>query len=81
MFKLVGNEVFDITGEDNQVLAKCEILINASTGFTYEYSLFVDGKQLKKFKEKQSKVMRTWIFDINDHKWRVTLGLNSFHLF
>ena len=75
MFKLVGTEVFEIRGEDDQVLAKCEILINASTGFTYEYSLFVNGKQLKKFKEKQSKIMRTWIVELGDQMWRITLGL------
>ena len=75
MFKLVGSEIFEILGEDNQVYAKCEILINASTGFTYEYSLFVNGKQLKKFKEKQSKVMRTWILEHNENMWRITLGL------
>ena len=75
MFKLVGSELFEITGDDNQVYAKCEIVINASTGFTYEYSLFVNGKQLKKFKEKQSKVMRTWLLELNGHMWRITLGL------
>ncbi|XP_054162280.1 fas apoptotic inhibitory molecule 1-like [Oppia nitens] len=73
MFKLVGSELFDIKGDDHQVLAKCEILINASTGFTYEYSLFVNGKQLKKFKEIQSKVMCIWIVEVNNTMFRVAL--------
>ncbi|CAG2115272.1 unnamed protein product [Medioppia subpectinata] len=73
MFKLVGSEAFEIKGEEGQVYAKCEILINASTGFTYEYSMVVNGKQLKKFKEKQSKVMSTWIVEIGDQMWRIAL--------
>lgn len=77
MFKLVGTEVFEIRGDDDQVYAKCEILINASTGFTYEYSLFVNGKQLKKFKEKQSKIMRTWVVELDQQMWRITLGQNQ----
>ena len=77
MFKLVGSELFEISGDDEQVHAKCEILINASTGFTYEYSLFVNGKQLKKFKEKQSKIMRTWVVELNQQMWRITLGSYS----
>ncbi|CAG2171708.1 unnamed protein product [Oppiella nova] len=73
MFKLVGSELFEIKGEDGQVLAKCEITINASTGFTYEYSLLVNGKQLKKFREKQSKAMSTWVVDMDDKMWRIAL--------
>jgi hypothetical protein len=86
MFKLVGNEIFEIKGDDssgkeNEVYAKCEILINASSGFTYEYSLFVNGKQLKKFREKQSKIMRTWLFELKGKEWRVALGLQHIHKF
>lgn len=79
MFKLVGSEVFEIKGHDefgneNDIKAKCEIIINAATGFTYEYSLLVNGKHLKKFREKQSKIMRTWLFEVMEQRFRVTLG-------
>lgn len=73
MFKLVGNEIFEI-GEPERK-AKCEILINASSGFTYEYSIMVNGKQLKKFREKQSKVMKTWFLELpGGEQVRVALG-------
>lgn len=75
MFKLVGSEHFEIKGPDGEVYAKCEILINACLGFTYEYILYVNGKQFKTFKEKQSKIMRAWHFNLNEGgEYRVVLG-------
>lgn len=70
MFKLVGTESFEIGGQ-----AKCEIVINATCGFAYEYTLLVNGKQLTKFKEKQTKIMKTWLFQIDDKPFRVVLGM------
>jgi len=70
MFKLVGSEVFFL--QDGQ--AKFEILIGAANGFAYEYTLLVNGKQLTKFKEKQTKIMKTWMFQIDDQPFRVVLG-------
>lgn len=68
MFKLVGSEPFEIKNPDgDQVLAKCEIVINACLGFTYEYILYVNGKQFKTFREKQSKIMRSWHFNLNNN--------------
>lgn len=75
MFKLVGNEVFEIGG-----YAKCEIIISASFGFSYEYSLLVNGKQLTKFKEKQTKVMKTWLFNFHGLDYRIVLGIFDFFL-
>lgn len=72
MFKLVGSEGFEIGKADAK--ARCEIEINASSGFSYEYALLVNGKQLKKFCEKQSKVMRTWMCPIDDEKVKIALG-------
>lgn len=67
MFKLVGSEPFEIKNPDSdEVYAKCEIVINACLGFTYEYILYVNGKQFKTFREKQSKIMRAWHFDLNN---------------
>ena len=74
MFKLVGTEQFEIKSDTGDIFAKCEIFINACTGFTYEYILYVNGKQFKTFREKQSKIMRAWHFELNEKKWRVVLG-------
>lgn len=60
MFKLVGSEFVEI-GPDPK--AKVEIIINAGNGFTYEYSILVNGKALQKFKQLQNKIMKTWLYD------------------
>lgn len=57
-FKLVGRESFTLP--DGKT--RCDIYIQASNGFAYEYTLVVDGKSLKTFKEQQSKVTKTWTF-------------------
>lgn len=72
-FKLVGNETFVLP--DGKT--RCDILIQASNGFNYEYTLLVDGKLLKKFKEKLSKVTKTWNFTRNSQSLRVVLGKNN----
>lgn len=74
MFKLVGCEEFQIKGPNDDIYAKCEIVINACAGFTYEYILYVNGKQFKTFREKQTKIMRSWHFEVNDKEWRIILG-------
>lgn len=74
MFKLVGNEPFQIKGLHGDTFAKCEIVINACSGFTYEYVLYVNGKQFKTFRDKQSRIMRTWHFDMQGKEWRIVLG-------
>lgn len=75
MFKLVGNESFEIKNENGDTFAKCEIAINACSGFTYEYILYVNGKQFKTFRDKQSKIMRTWHQEIGGKEWRIVLGM------
>jgi len=69
-FKLVGSESFLLP--DSRT--KCEISIRASNGFNYDYTLLVNGKQLKKFKENQSKVTKTWVFNRDSNTFRVVLG-------
>lgn len=68
MFKLVGREVFQL-GKAN-----CIITIEAVSGFSYEYSLEVNGKSLQKFSENQSKIMKTWVASIGGEMTRVVLG-------
>lgn len=71
MFKLVGTEVFKI-GKHN-----CVITIESASGFTYEYTLEVDGKSYQKFCENQSKVLQAWTFIIHDVQYRVALEKNT----
>ena len=52
MFKLVGKETFSL-GQSN---ANCVIKIDPVGGFSYQYSLEVNGKPYKTFVEQQSKV-------------------------
>ncbi|ESO96440.1 hypothetical protein LOTGIDRAFT_115761 [Lottia gigantea] len=67
LFKLVGKEHFNI-GK-----AKLVISIDAVTGFAYEYTLEVNGKPLEKFKENQSKIMKSWVLTISGNPIRVVL--------
>jgi len=68
MFKLVGREHFSLHK------AKCCITIDAVSGFAYEYTLEVNGKNLQKFSENQSKVMKTWVTVIGGIDTRIVLG-------
>ncbi|XP_063610077.1 fas apoptotic inhibitory molecule 1-like, partial [Penaeus indicus] len=67
MFKLVGSEVFQI-GD-----TKCVIKIEPVGGFSYEYSLEVNGKSYKKFTENQSKILKTWLLPLEGSYMRVVL--------
>lgn len=74
LFKLVGHENFKI-GNNN-----CSIIIYPAKGLSFEYTLVVNGKQYKKFKENQSKILKTWTVDIDDQPTRVVLGNHSLYL-
>ena len=71
MFKLVGTENFSIGKH------KCLITIESASGFTYEYTLQVDGKSYEKFCENQSKVLQAWTFIIHDVQYRIALEKNT----
>ena len=74
MFKLVGRQAFSIGKH------KCEINIDSSSGFSYDYLLEVDGKSYQKFTENQSKILQSWVFTIADTPYRVTLEKNTMDL-
>ena len=71
MFKLVGREPFEI----GKTKAKGIINVEAISGFAYEYSLEVNGKPLKKFRENQSKIMKSWVLTLENVETRVVLGM------
>lgn len=68
MFKLVGRELFSV-GE-----SKAVINIEAVGGFSYEYSLNVDGKSLDKFIQNRAKTTQTWILKVDGLDYRLVLG-------
>lgn len=74
MFKLVGQEFFNI-GKN-----KCCITIDSSSGFSYEYSLEVNGKSYEKFCENQSKILQSWTFVAGDTQYRIVLEKNTMDL-
>ncbi|XP_069120710.1 fas apoptotic inhibitory molecule 1-like [Argopecten irradians] len=67
MFKLVGRETFQV-GK-----TKCTISIEAVSGFAYEYTLEVNGKPLKKFKENQGKIQQSWHVVVDGEIKRICL--------
>lgn len=71
MFRLVGFEHFNI-GK-----AKCSIQIHPIGGFSYEYSLDINGKSYKKFVENQNKIMKCWCLTFGDKDFRIILEKDS----
>ncbi|XP_026464530.1 fas apoptotic inhibitory molecule 1 [Ctenocephalides felis] len=54
MFKLVGDECFDLGN------TRCIITVDPLPGFRYSYTLLVDGEPFKQFADAQSRVLCTW---------------------
>lgn len=67
MFKLVGDQPFKI-GE-----TPCAVRIEPVSGFSYQYSLYVDGRPLEEFTQKRATRVCTW--NIGDTH-RIVLGNN-----
>jgi len=70
LFKLVGTETFPV-GNTN---TKATIHIEAVTGFSYEYTLEINGKSLKTFLDNRSKISKTWVLKLDDADYRIVLG-------
>ena len=68
LFSLVGVEKFKISGRSAQI----NIVAN---GWTFEYTLEIGGKSLKKFSEAERKNTRTWLPTVNGQPHRVVLGM------
>ncbi|XDV36107.1 hypothetical protein PO909_005952 [Leuciscus waleckii] len=69
LFKLVGKETFPVGNTDT----KATILIEAVTGFSYEYTLEINGKSLKTFLDNRSKISKTWALKLDDADYRIVL--------
>lgn len=70
MFKLVGKETFTVGGADT----KATIVIEAISGFAYEYTLEVGGKSLQKFIDSRAQTTKTWLLKVDGEDCRVVLG-------
>lgn len=68
MFKLVGKEHFKI-GKANACIS-----VEAVSGFAYEYTMFVEGKPLKKFVEDRKRTARVWNMILDGVETRIVLG-------
>ena len=68
MFKLVGDEYFTVGN------VKCCLSIHSSMPFKYEYVLEVNGRSLKRFREHQSKILKSWTTILNGMEVRIVLG-------
>lgn len=70
MFKLVGDESFTIGAQQT----KCELRVDPMPYFSFGYSLYVDGKPLQKFTEKQALTLRSWAVVTHGKRYRVVFG-------
>lgn len=70
MFKLVGKETFTV-GSAN---TRATIIIEAVSGFAYEYTLEVAGKSLQKFIDSRARATKTWLLKVEGEDCRVVLG-------
>ncbi|XP_029301824.1 fas apoptotic inhibitory molecule 1-like [Cottoperca gobio] len=73
LFKLVGKETFSV-GSCN---TRASVLIEAVSGFSYEYSLEVDGKSLQKFTHDRDQTSKTWLLKVEGEDCRVVLDKDT----
>ncbi|KTG41088.1 hypothetical protein cypCar_00001366 [Cyprinus carpio] len=76
MFKLVGKETFPVGSTDT----KATISIEAITGFSYEYTLEINGKSLQTFLDNRTKMSKTWVLKLGGADYRIVLDENDFQL-
>lgn len=73
MFRLVGDEVFEIDK------IQCTIKVEPDGLFMYTYNLLVDGKSLEDYCENVSKTRSTWMITTSDGvEHRIILGNTIF---
>uniref|UniRef100_A0A5S6QPJ3 Fas apoptotic inhibitory molecule 1 n=1 Tax=Trichuris muris TaxID=70415 RepID=A0A5S6QPJ3_TRIMR len=67
LFKLVGREDFFVKK------LRCTISIEASSVFSYQYSLMVDGKPFQEFADLMMKTLKTWETTIDSTPYYICL--------
>lgn len=69
MFKLVGDDVFQLSDD-----VRCILRVNPAPGFKFEYVLYVDGKSYEQYKDRQAAVLKTWQLTVGEREYRVVMG-------
>ncbi|XP_050301239.1 fas apoptotic inhibitory molecule 1 [Anthonomus grandis grandis] len=69
MFKLVGDIRFKLGKQE----ANCELRVDPIPPFYFTYALWVDGKPLQKFLDKQSESIRSWSVVLEGKRYFVAL--------
>ncbi|CDW56420.1 Fas apoptotic inhibitory molecule 1 [Trichuris trichiura] len=70
LFKLVGREDFFVKK------FRCAVVIEASSVFSYQYSLIVDGKPFQTFADSMMKTLKAWETTLDGAPYYVCLGTN-----
>lgn len=73
MFKLVGDEYFTLGPQKT----KCELRVDPMPHFSFGYGLYIDGKPLEKFTEKQAQTLRSWAVVLQGKRYRVVFGIKK----
>lgn len=73
MFKLVGDITFTVGKQG----AKCELRVDPIPPFAFSYSLWVDGKPIDKFMEKQLDSIKSWSVVANEKRYAVVFGKSN----
>ncbi|CAH0550408.1 unnamed protein product [Brassicogethes aeneus] len=76
MFKLVGDEQFTL----GKQRAQCELRVDPLPHFSFSYSLYVDGKPLEKFTEKQVQTIRSWAVLVAGKRFRVVFEKQALNI-
>ncbi|CAH1979639.1 unnamed protein product [Acanthoscelides obtectus] len=77
VFKLVGDETFEIGNQKT----KCVLRVDPLPHFAFRYSLYVDGKPLEQFTEKQSQNIRSWTTVIGSQRYRIVLEKQALNVY
>ncbi len=74
MFRLVGSQQFLIRQKQAEISIKAK-------GMSFEYTLEIDGKSLKRFIETQARNTRTWLPTVRGERHRVVLEIDTMEVF
>nr|CAI5852782.1 unnamed protein product [Callosobruchus analis] len=77
VFKLVGDETFEI----GKHKTKCVLRVDPLPHFAFSYNLYVEGKPLEKFTEKQSQNIKSWAVIIGNQRHRVVLEKQTLNVY
>lgn len=75
MFKLVGDDPFQLER------TRCLLRVDPAPGFKYSYQLYVDGKPIEQYTERQAKALKSWqVKTVDDKEFRVVLEKHSLNI-